>query len=81
MASTVRVDRRTHQALRALARETGQPMTEVLAMAVEEYRRKLFWEEARASVERLKADPGAWADYRRESRELEGFDNPLNDDP
>jgi|tagenome__1003787_1003787.scaffolds.fasta_scaffold19393219_1 hypothetical protein len=32
----------------------------------------MFFEELNASVERLKADPQAWADYQAESKALEG---------
>ncbi|HEY8806863.1 MAG TPA: toxin-antitoxin system protein [Candidatus Limnocylindria bacterium] len=42
MTSAVRVPGSTHEALKELARESGKPMSEVLAQAVENYRRHVF---------------------------------------
>ena len=38
----------------------------------EQEQRRAFFEELNTSVERLEADPQAWADYQAESRQLEG---------
>ncbi len=34
--------------------------------SLQRYKKEQFWERARLSVERLKADPAAWEDYKRE---------------
>jgi predicted transcriptional regulator len=67
-STTVRVDQRTHETLRRLATDTGEPMAKVLARAITEYRRKIFWEESRRAVERVKREqPELWAEYKHES--------------
>lgn len=67
-STTVRVDPRTHATLRELSTSAGEPMAKVLARAVDEYRRKTFWEESRRIVERVKREqPELWAEYKRES--------------
>ncbi len=66
--TTVRVTEETHAALRDLAMETGEPMQEVVAKAVEAYRRRLFLEAANADYARLRADPQAWAEELEERR-------------
>jgi len=63
---TVRVNNQTLAELRALSRDLHQPMSQVLADAIQQYRRRLFWNEFNAAVERLQADPGAWAEEQAE---------------
>jgi hypothetical protein len=68
MTTTVRVSAETRAALRDLAAETGESMQEVLAKAVEAYRRRLFLEAANADYARLRADPRTWAEELEERR-------------
>ena len=44
----------------------GEPMARILARAGTEYRRKIFWEESRRAMARLKSDPVAYAEYKAE---------------
>jgi len=61
MASTaVKVDATTYAKLKAVAAETGEPMVEVLAKAVEAYRRQSFLEGLNADFAALRGDRAAW---------------------
>ena len=66
-STTIRVDRDTHQRLLAFSQQQGLSLIEVLRQATDALDRELFVGEARAQIEKLKADPQAWADYLRES--------------
>ena len=70
--TSIRVYPETHTALSALAKRAGQPLTQYVARLAEQEQRRVFFEELNASVQRLKANPQAWAEYQAESRELEG---------
>src|SRR2546421_534892 len=43
--SIIRIGGRTHKKLRELATRTGATMQQLVAAAVEEYERKLFWDQ------------------------------------
>lgn len=83
MATTVRVEDELATTLRNLAREEHRPIGKVIEAAVTEYKREKFWREVEASVERLRADPVAWKDYREEIALLEGgsMDGLNDEDP
>ena len=66
-STTVRVDHRTHEALRRISLNMGEPIARIVARAIFEYEEKIFWEESRRAMARLKADPVAYAEYKRES--------------
>ena len=66
-STTIRVDRDTHQRLLAISTQQGLSLIEVLRQATDALDRELFVSEARAQIEKLKADPQAWADYLCES--------------
>ncbi|MGN6031949.1 MAG: hypothetical protein ACTHQE_09820 [Thermomicrobiales bacterium] len=72
MATTVRVDDALAATLRDIAATEQRPIGQVIADAVAQYQREQFWRAVEESVERLRADPVAWADYRKEVRMLEG---------
>jgi predicted transcriptional regulator len=67
-ATTIRVDEQTRGKARALACELGVPIHEVVARAVEAYRRRCFLEAANADYAALRADPAAWAEELEERR-------------
>jgi hypothetical protein len=73
---TIRISKKTHQALRQLAAEAGTSLTAILETAVQEYQRNKYWEEYYAGYAALKADPEKWADYQRE---IEAWDVTLAD--
>lgn len=56
------------QLLKDLAKQTGQPMTDVLDKALDAYRRKLFFERMNAGYAELRADPKAWAEHLAERK-------------
>ena len=64
--TTVRVSNATHQALQKLSQETNTSMQEVLAKAVEAYRRAQFIQDVNASFAVLRADPIAWREVLEE---------------
>ena len=66
-STTIRVDRDTHQRLLAFSQQQGLSLMEILRRATDALDRELFVSEARSQIEKLKADPQAWADYLRES--------------
>ncbi len=66
--TTVRIRDDTHATLRELAREADESMQEVLAKAVESYRRQRLIEATNAAYARLRQDPRAWAEMEEERR-------------
>jgi predicted transcriptional regulator len=77
MASlTVRISRATHAALRALADETDESMTEILDKAIEFYRRQHFLAGLNADFAALRNDESAW---NEEVAERELWDATLAD--
>ncbi|MCX6024279.1 MAG: hypothetical protein NTZ05_21630, partial [Chloroflexi bacterium] len=62
----VRVSEETHQQLKTLASETGKPMQDLLAAAVDAYRRKVFMDQVNAGYAALRADPEAWKEELEE---------------
>jgi len=70
--SAVRIPSNTHLKLQEISKQEGRSMGEIVSDLVEKYERERFWEEANASMERLRADPVAWKDYKDEIALLEG---------
>ena len=66
--SNVRINESTHMVLRSLAAEGGETMQAVLDKAVEEYRRRCFWEQVEAAAGELCKDSTAWNDELAERR-------------
>ena len=62
MSAMIRVKDETRAILRALSREMNEPMQEVLARAVEAYRRQRILDLSNAAYAALRADPRAWQD-------------------
>ena len=74
---TVKINAETYGELKEAAAETGQPMIEVLARAVETYRRQTFLKGLNADFAALRSDANAWAD---EQAERAAWDATLADD-
>lgn len=68
MAAPVRVDEQTRASLRSISKQTGKSMQQIVADAVEKYRRWLILERGNAAWARLKADPKRWAEVESERR-------------
>lgn len=66
--STVRITASTHASLRELARETGLTMQEIVAEAIEQYRRQRIMDLTNEAYDRLRSDPDAWAELLDERR-------------
>ncbi|HTU21038.1 MAG TPA: hypothetical protein VMG10_23500 [Gemmataceae bacterium] len=66
--SNVRISESTHATLRSLADEEGDTLQVVLDRAVEEYRRRLFWERVEAAAGDLRKDSTAWQEELTERR-------------
>jgi hypothetical protein len=75
-SATVKIDVVTYAKLREVAAETGKPMIEVLAKAVENYRRQTFLEALNEDFAALRKDVSAW---QEESAERAAWDNVLAD--
>ena len=67
-SSTVRVKEETRRILRELSEQTGEPMQEVLAKAVDAYWREWVLELTKAAYARLRAGPEGWQEELEERR-------------
>lgn len=67
--TTVRIEERTQQTLKALAVDSGQSMQEVLARAIEAYRRQRIIEKTNVAYAELRENTAAWQDQQRERAE------------
>jgi predicted transcriptional regulator len=72
----IRVEQATHKKLRALAARTGDTMPQVVAAAVEEFERMLFWERVNQEFASLRDDPRSW---KHEVEERAAWDDTLSD--
>ena len=64
--TTIRVTDETHRRIAQLARETGHPMTDVVARAVDALERQLFFADVNSRYGELRDDPDAWAEIEAE---------------
>ncbi len=67
--TTVRVDERTHETIKEIAELDGDSVTQVVARAVEAYRRQRMLESLDKAFAALKTDPVAWAEEMAERAE------------
>ena len=74
--ATVRISETSRELLRELARRTNATMQDVIEMALAEYRKRLFWEQAAHDFRAMRDDPEAWAE---EVAERERWDATLKD--
>ena len=72
----IRIRPTVHQKLRELSEKTNTSMQDTFEQAVEEYGRKIFFEEVNAAFARLKADSTAWAEELAERAEWETSAGP-----
>jgi predicted transcriptional regulator len=73
---TVRISRSSHAALRALAEESDETMTEVLDKAIEIYRRQRFVAGLNRDFAALRKNEAAW---QEELAERTAWDATLSD--
>ena len=74
--TTVRISSHAQRTLRQLSKTTKRSQTALLEEAIEELRRKKFFEEANRAFAALKADPKAWAE---ELEERKAWESTLGD--
>ena len=78
----MRVDKTTRQTVEEIARRAGNSMQEVVAQAVEAYRRQIIVDEANFAYARLRADTDASQAFDREHGVWEqALGDGLHDDP
>lgn len=78
--SSVSIPEKTQRALEDLVEQTGESPQEIVAAAIEAYRRSRFIAGANAAYAALKADPVAWKEILEEREEwdvtlLDGLDD------
>ncbi len=71
-STTVRISEATRRIVQELASQTGESMRDVLEKAIEEYRRRRFFEQVNAAYEALSNDPEEWQNELQERKLLEG---------
>jgi hypothetical protein len=76
-SATVKIDAETYAKLRETAAEAGEPMIQVLAKAIEGYRRQTFLEALNNDFATLRGDSRAW---NEELAERAAWDDVLADD-
>ncbi len=76
-SATVKIDAETYAKLRSTAAETGKPMVDVLAEAIDAYARHCFLVGLSADFAALRADPKRWDD---EMAERAAWEATLTDD-
>jgi hypothetical protein len=64
--TSIRIERRTHERLRQMAKSERRSMTQIVGEAIAKYEEELFWRKAREGYERLNADPEDRAAYDAE---------------
>jgi hypothetical protein len=74
--SNVRISEESHSTLRSLATEEGETLQAVLDRAIEEYRRRRFWDQVEAAAIELRMDTLAW---NGELEERRAWDATLSD--
>lgn len=80
--TTVRIRKETRETLRELERETGCRTSELLARAVEQFRRSVILDSTNKAYGALRADPDSWAEVRAERDEWDAtLADGLEDDP
>lgn len=67
--TTVRIRTETREALRELEARTGEGTQELLARAVDQFRRSVILTEANAGFGNLRADAKAWSELQAERDE------------
>ncbi|MDQ3525540.1 MAG: hypothetical protein M3451_10885 [Chloroflexota bacterium] len=84
MASVpVRIPQDAYDELRQMADARQQTVEAAIVEILDERRERLFWQQAHDSVERLRADPIAWQEYKEEVALFEGgaWDGLEDEDP
>ncbi len=65
--TTVRISGTTHSLLQELAEQSQTSMNAVIKVALDEYRKRLFWAQAGREFEHFRADQDAWLAEQEET--------------
>lgn len=68
-ATTIKVRPETHARLLEIAQEDEKTMGELITYLVDRYERERFWQGVAEDLEKFKADPGPYQQYRDEFAE------------
>lgn len=68
MSTTIRITDEAHGLVKALAKQSGRSLQTTLEEAIEELRRKRFFEAANAAFAALRSESGAWEEETAERR-------------
>ena len=74
--TTVRISDTSRELLRELAHRTGSSMQDVIAKALDEYQKRLFWAQAEHDFLAMREEKDVW---EAELAEREVWDASLND--
>lgn len=69
--TTIRVSKRTYEIVKGVSEQLNETMQNTIEKAIEEYRKKKFFEEMNDAFLKLKSEPDKWADEMREREEWE----------
>lgn len=75
-STTIRVPEPTRSILRDLSRQSGEPISDLVAKAVERLRREYFLEATNRAFANLREDPEGWQEELAERAE---WDQTLSD--
>ncbi len=81
--STVRVEPRLHEKLRALSAAEHRSISQVIEEAVDRYQKEKFWAAMHEGFARLRSDSKAWGEYQDEAALWERMsgDGPASSSP
>ena len=65
--STVRVDPRLHEKLRALSAAEQRSISQVIEEAIDRYQKEKFWAAMHEGFARMRSDSEAWGEYQDEA--------------
>lgn len=68
----VQLSEASYRLLQELVTQTGQTPTQILAQALEAYRREVFFDQLNSGYAALRADPKVWAEVEEERRSMAG---------
>ena len=74
--TSIRIDRTAHERLKEIARKEHSSLSGVINELLDRYEQDQFRKAVADSFARLRSDPDAWADYKRE---VEAWDATLMD--
>ncbi len=79
---TVRVSSETQERIRRISENQHRSVSEIIAAAIDSYEDTLFWDAYDRSTAELRADPEAWAAYKKDMAAFDGtLQDGLKDDP